>query len=260
MIENLFPLMTLSDHIWLLVWAMAGGILVFAGLVAEKVAEILNERFLGGGHPHKKLGDVGWVILMIGIAIEITDAGFAANEGWQTRQLAIKSNPAKRPISEISAFVYFKVKEAVPLENPNQGSTRVAIMMLCETNMFIGVLGYTNAFHFEGISQLTAMEADKFDRGFDGKTSEYYLQFHVEGIEPMFMRRSTKSVEWALENVRFLDIETKILPHDAEILSGSVVLTINSSFQKWFDIPAQRDLNPNSGKPGYGYQVIASVP
>ena len=69
-----------------------------------------------------------------------------------------------------------------------------------------------------------------------------------------------KTVEWALEYVRFLDIRTKFLPHDAEILGGSAVLTINSGPQKWFAIPAQKDLDQNSGKYGYGYQIMASIP
>ena len=77
-----------------LIWATAGGIAVFVGLVLEKMAEWMNERFLGGSeHPHKKLGETGWIILMIGIAIEILDAGITA-------KMIVKNDPLKMAIAK----------------------------------------------------------------------------------------------------------------------------------------------------------------
>jgi len=199
----------------------------------------------------------GWLLLMCGIRLELIAGAalaiFGIVEYVKTADEIAKNDPLNRPISEISAIVDFKVKEDNPSETPNWGMPRVAGLILCETNLVLGNV-------FQGFSQLSPLESDKFDRYFDGKTLEYVLQFHLEGVGAIFMRNNTKTAEWALENVRFLDITTKFLPHDAEVLGGSVVLTINSGPQKWFLIPAQKDLDPNSGKFGYGYQVIASVP
>lgn len=191
------------------------------------------------------------------IKTQETEIAGLSNRLDQTGDSVFKLNPINRPISEISAIVSFRVKEDKPSEIPNWGMPRVALIMLCESNWCTN----TNipGFHSGGI--LASLEADKFDRYFDGKTLEYILHFHLGGVGQLLMIKhgNTRSIEWGLEHVNFMDIETKFLPHDAEILGGSGVLTINSSHQKWFDILPQKDLDPDSGKSGFGYQVVASA-
>ena len=60
-------------------WAMIGGVIVAAGLIIEKFSEWLDERFFGEYKAHKKLEHLGWLILMLGIFIEIADAGWTAH-------------------------------------------------------------------------------------------------------------------------------------------------------------------------------------
>jgi hypothetical protein len=246
--------------------AISGGVLVFRGLWIEKKADESEKKehldaFIDEVRLLKLKSKRGWKMLMWGIALETAVAGvFAARDGWEIRQMKIieaNNDPIKRPISEISAIVDFKVKEDKPSETPNWGMPRVAGVFLCESNWCTN----TNIPGFFAGTTLVPLEADNFDRYFDGKTLEYILHFHLEGMGEILMGgKENRTVEWALEHVRFMDITTKFLPHDAEILSGSAVLTINSGPQKWFVIPPQKDSDPNSGKYGFGYQVIALMP
>ncbi len=244
--------------------AISGGVLVFRGLWIEKKADEAEKK----EHPDTFVDEVkslklkskrGWKMLMWGIALETVVAGvFAARDGWEIRQMKINAannDPIKRPISEISAIVDFKVKEDKPHETQNWGTPEVARMMLCETNQIAEN-------EFIGIGILNFLDADKFNRYFDGTTLEYVLRFQFDNFGVILGGKniSSKTAEWALEHIRFLDIQTKFLPHDAEILGGSAVLTINSGPQKWFIIQPQKDLYPTSGNYGSDYQVIASMP
>src|SRR5476651_312244 len=101
----------LGGEFWILFWATIGAIIVLVGLLLEKFAEWMNDRFLGGADkPHKTLELVGWCLLMFGICIEIADAGWSANETWETRQMAIKNDPRNATISEINATAILVIK------------------------------------------------------------------------------------------------------------------------------------------------------
>jgi len=60
-------------------FALVGGFIVACGLGIEKIAEMLNDRFLGGYKAHKTLDWFGWGLLMFGIWVEIADAGWTAH-------------------------------------------------------------------------------------------------------------------------------------------------------------------------------------
>ena len=85
--------------------AAACGIIVFVGLGIEKIADILDSKFLGEYKAHKSLELAGWCILMFGIIVEIGVAVWSANDAWQTRQAAIKNNPLNQPITYLRADV-----------------------------------------------------------------------------------------------------------------------------------------------------------
>jgi len=227
--------------------ATIGGIAVAIGLVIEEMADILNERFLGGYKPHSALRLFGWWMLMFGICIEIADAGWTAHEIRQ-------ADPNMRSISDISAIVDIKVKANTPHEIPILTTSRVAGIMMCETNII-----FTNEVF--GIGVLNFLDADKFDRYFNGPTLDYVMRFHFSDYGVILMGdKNIKTAGWAFDHVKFLDIQLEFLPHDAEILGGSAVLTINSGPQKWFEIRPQKDSYPTGGTPGTPYTIIASVP
>src|ERR1700761_2268520 len=116
-----------------LIWATAGGVAVFLGLVLEKFAEWLNENFLEKSyHPHKTIGEVGWVILMIGIGIEVVVAGGTAIDDWTTKRIAIENSPINQPISDISAVVKIKLAGTNFVQLPNWGAHWTASLTLCD--------------------------------------------------------------------------------------------------------------------------------
>jgi len=242
--------------------ASIGGIFVLVGLLLEKGKEKHLFSDVNDFRLQKTKAEWGSWILIVGIVIEIgTGAALTwieVGENIDAANRMAQLDPIKRPVSDISAIVDFRVKADKPLETPNWGMPTVAGIFLCESNWCVN----TNIPGFFAGTQLQPLVADKFDRYFDGTTLEYVLQFHIEGMGAILNQRfsSTKKVEWAMEYARFMVITTKFLPHDAEILGGSAVLTINSGPQKQFVIQPQKDLDPNSGKYGYGYQVICSTP
>ena len=98
--------------------ASLGGVVVFVGLLLEKMAEWKNEKFSPPFFkPHKWLGECGWWILMFGILAEII-VGFAlaakdeikerntANEMAQTRTNVAKIDPLNQPIGFLTASVF----------------------------------------------------------------------------------------------------------------------------------------------------------
>jgi hypothetical protein len=262
--EILYGLYASLEVRWSVVFfilAALGGEIVFLGLWIEKEANECEKKehisnFLDEERSIKLRSKIGWGILMVGIGFEVlTATGLAIRDDVEIRVAnanAIKNNPLNKPISEILATISFSVKESEPHEVPKWGRPTVAIMFLCESNMSL----LTNIF-YSGTT-LPSLEADKLDLYFDGKTMLYIISFHQEGYSTMLQREDKRSVAWALEHTHFLWIMTKFLPHDAEILNGSAVLTINAGPKKWFVIPPQQDLEPNSGTYGQTYNLVAS--
>jgi len=83
-----------------MLFAAGGGAVVFLGLFLERVAEWKSEKYIV--KPRRRLSDWGWRILMVGIAIEIADAGWTAYE-------INNANPRNQPIKSIHADVFLRV-------------------------------------------------------------------------------------------------------------------------------------------------------
>jgi hypothetical protein len=248
-----------GGEFWILFWATIGAIIVFIGLTLEKFADWLNENFLGGYKPHKTLESVGWFLLMFGISIEIADAWWSANDAWQTKQMAIKNGPLNQPISDILASVRFRVNKTDFSELPNFGNPkRLADLWLVEppdTNILFLNKDNTNFnlkfWNLEGPTQLPILDTDhsySFSDQHGGRT--YSMQFHfdedwsgIEGINGLEMKVKE------INHVNVIRINIKSLPHDLEILDGSVKLVINDTVVKKFEIPQQKnnlDGDPNA--------------
>lgn len=106
-----------------LIWATIGGILVFVGLAVEKFADWMNDRYLGGTEkPHQSLETTGWCVLMFGIFVEITVAGWSANDAWQTRQMAIRNGSRFITGYDRNLFIHY-------LKNYPKGDVKVIIGM-----------------------------------------------------------------------------------------------------------------------------------
>lgn len=238
--------MLLSDQFELLIWATAGGVLVFGGLVMEKMADWMDERFLGGWRAHRKLCEAGWIVLMIGIAIEIADAGFAANDGWQTRQIAIKNDPRNARISYMYATAFLQVKGRQFNDLTNWNPDRVALITLCKNDL-------------KHIPSFDWLEADTYRKGtyhnmFDVEGRGYAIRFQSWGFIPgMGFDSQIKD----LDDINLLQMEVNFLPRGAEITGGGVELVANN-LHKVFTILPQIDTNFPDGTPGCPYKVLAT--
>ena len=244
-----------SEPIGLLVLATIGGILVFIGLIFEKLAEWMDERFLGEWSAHKKFGEVGWIILMIGIAIEIADAGFAANESWQTRQIAIKNAPANQLISDISATVQFRVNKTDFVELPRYGDlTRAADLWLIEPPTADVVAANGGRFNGDTMWDLMAgtdlpILSTEHSISYSEQKGEqkYFMQFRFDEVWAELGLQKMKKRVNELNRVNVLRISVKYLPHDLEIIDGSVKLVVNDSVLKTFQIPRQKNNRESDG-------------
>jgi hypothetical protein len=106
--------------------ASIGGIIVFAGLLMEKIAEWMDERFTPQRYkPHKMLGECGWAILMLGILAEII-VGFALAAKDERDINNAKNAERNAPISIMTATAFLIVAPTNIAELTNLVSGREA--------------------------------------------------------------------------------------------------------------------------------------
>jgi hypothetical protein len=216
-----------EGEVAILFWATIGGIAVFIGLLLEKFAEWMDDRFLGGTHkPHKTLESIGWSILMLGIFAEIAVAGWSANDAWQTRQMAIKNDPNNFPIASVSAQVLLVEKgtNRVPRDPLGFG----------QTSLTIGSSEQIGFWRPNMAPNLTCSKCDSIKRNDpDGENMDWILSFNQNIVFPTFNGSVKDAAKWDA-----IKLQASFLPDDAVILGGTVRLTINSTFRDYI-IPAQ---------------------
>jgi hypothetical protein len=237
--------------------AISGGLLVFRGLWLEKEADEAEKKehadaFVDQIKSLKLKSKRGWKMLMWGVALETVVAGvFAARDGWEIRQMKnyeVSIDPLNRPILDISATVKFSINKADFSELPPFGNLRrTADLWLMEPpspNIIALNGGRLNErlWDLMGPSELPILDTDH-SFSFSEKTGQrtYFMQFHFDEDWAFFdLNRMEKKVN-ELNNVNVLRISVKCLPHNLEILDGSVKLVINNSVVKIFQIPKQED-------------------
>lgn len=253
-----------NGEVAILFWATIGGVFVFFGLMLEKFSEWMNDRFLAGLYkPHRTLELIGWCILMFGIFVEIGVAGWSANDAWQTRQMAIKSDPFNQPVSDISAYLEFEVNRTYSSDLQGKDIRKVfgrgiAGMFLCGTNKptasFAVTLADTNrpnsVFNVNiADSAFSPLIAESYERLADtwgkGKGQApfveftYLLNFALPNRQKVMANHLEVPIYNALEtynNVRYLLIIVDFLPYAAEVREGTVDLVINGEIHKRFYI------------------------
>jgi hypothetical protein len=233
-----------------LVWATAGGIAVFVGLILEKAAEWMNERFLGETHnPHKLLGDVGWIILMVGIGIEVVVAGGTAIEDWRIKQLTIENSPLNQPISDISVVVKIKLGGTNFVESPNWGSHWIAGLTLCDLKDAITGETLFGATGIDG-GNLKADTSDIRRVYYSDLISPhqeahgYVIRFDSQGTDLIpyipVTRATPQKVKSIIDKVKILEIDLKFIPHNSDFLGGDAKVLVNGNVQLDFDILPQK--------------------
>lgn len=121
--------------------------MVFIGLIIEKEAEDVKahggnltddeKRFI-----HKK-AEIGWLVLMVGIGMEIVlGGGIAAHDVWESNKMANaieKNSPEKQPITSLSAFV------SCEFVCPFDGRPSFVKISPSEAQGFVGELRFSNS-------------------------------------------------------------------------------------------------------------------
>jgi hypothetical protein len=242
-------------EMWVVIIAAVGGVIVFVGLLIEKLSEKLDDRFLGKDHEIKAprgLEFFGWCILMFGILVEIGVAIWSANDDWQTRQIAIRNDPWNGRILLIEARAYVRFKDDSIADLPPWGSSRVAGLMLCK-----------NKSDSWAAPNFSPLSADKFARMgavlFGGNTvreREYTLNFQSDGYEAMGVNSGTGEPVKGIFEIKALRIFLKFIPKNSEVLGGQADVIVNGRIHSVFQIPPQIDTNAINGM--IPYTVIAT--
>lgn len=259
------------------VWPIAasiGGIVVFFGLLLEKIAEWKNEGFSPPFFkPFKCLGEWGWVILMIGIALEI-GVGFAlawkdekverqtANQIAETKTNLTKGDLAQKPLFAVTAFATFRyitntwesdewdiAKQRLPYLPP-------ATLMLTPPSVLdfifldqepgarlndpeeIGIPLNTNVFmcaiNFSWSPGSRMAEKDR----------EAWIAKH-ESLQAIFKWPTNETAATIAGQVKGIELEASFLNNKTEILDGLVEVDFNNgAVHKTFLIPPQFVFSP----------------
>jgi hypothetical protein len=232
--------------------AAIGGIIVSLGLLIEKVADWMDENFIPQSYkPHKRLENIGWTILMVGILVEV-GVGFALARKDEQDINAAKNATLNANISDMSATVVFFVKETQYNEltnSDNAVSKHVGTMYLFNKK---GEMGYA----FDSLTADNLVRKNGFLFGEPNMRDNrgYSLQFHSDNWNAfMGVERQVKEIH----DLHWIRMDINFLPNGAKISDGAVELVVNN-VHKFFHIFPQTDTNPAEGTPSIPYEMFAT--
>jgi hypothetical protein len=187
----------------------------------EKISDWMNEKFLAPPYkPHKMLGEWGWILLMIGIFVEIADAGMTAIDAWQ-------ANPLNRPISSVYAVASFEVESNsvrnLPLNAPNQIGGLCLLALLRDNSVLL---------------TLDGKSCDVLP--LDGKHFLCIIKFGDSSINSwaMPMAESGERARDLIGEINGFEMIPLCLTEHAKIFGGKVKLVFNGSVRNELQIPA----------------------
>ena len=253
---------------WEFVTRHPGLVLVMIG-VAGEVACDWNEMS-GRLARAKKLSAI---LLVVGLAIEFIEAAKsdleiatlnkeAANARLETAKLeqqvaetrtnVANVDPLNQPISDISAFVEFNVRNIDPTNLTPFRFSANSSLSICET---------TEQARF-GAGTLPFLSSERVSpfKSIDIKSSH-----ETQGYSIRYQMNSTHGIDLEtvsrITNENFLTIDVSFLPMDSEIESGFALLKINSTDRK-FNILPQKAFEPDviTNLVGYkdSFKIIAT--
>ena len=193
-----------------------------------------------------------WILLVIGLMLEIPDAAKtdkeAADARLETAKLELKieqTKPENQPIRTISAFARILVKGDKWVRRPNFDDNWIAFVEfiagtnLTGSNVFFGLSATKSDIQLNNI--LGTLAKNRTDR-------EYDIAFHqghpVSDLpndagfgKPANSFSTVTSLAFSMPQFETLD--ELHFSTNTKVLSGSVVVTINSSMTWEFEIPPQ---------------------
>jgi hypothetical protein len=200
---------------------------------------------------------------MFGILVEMVDGGLTANDIWQARQMAAKNDPWNQPIADMCADVSIHFA-------PVNFETRQATPWLADFSC-IG----TNPDVLVNLGEFSAMISDSFSIEVfsDEKSNEVYRKYllHFRKLPnteftDLIVKTPGIGVFTAtakdVNQVAGLMMRLFFVPHDVEIVGGSVILQINGELRKYFVILPQKAYPRPKGMPandnGFGLTIFAT--
>ena len=179
----------------------------------------------------KSKAERGWKVLMIGIAVEIVVAvAFALMDEWEITQNA----PLNQPVATISSTVVLRFKGDGYMHQRTFNDDWSAGI-----SFFLG----TNSDEKQQVFNLSARKTDvEFGNIIGGKIDQsYVITLHQNPPYPGFpVDNGLKMPAKTFDDVGCFVLSVPQISSNAEVLSGSVVVTLNSSLIWNFDIPPQK--------------------
>ena len=242
-----------SESSWLVFWFIveaASIVCIAVGCLGEWLAEKFHFR-------HKPKTVFG-AMVVCGLAVELLAFGFSfilsfrEIEGLRSKNNELEArlvdeDPINQPISSIEADLSVKVKGADFIELPPYGTPAVAWIFLCVTNV-------NDLFQ---ASEFSVLDADTFKRFRVNGDHGYTVRFNTSLLRSRDFASPMPSVRDALKQISCVKIDAKFIPHDSQVLGGTVQLLINGQFSKRFTILPQlafesRDaLSTNNNNAGF---------
>lgn len=222
--------MTTGSIFWVVLLAISGGAFVLVGLLMERFSEKTQYENLSDFRRCKSRKVCGewWVIA--GIVVEIGVGIFSAVDAW-------RNDPLNRPIRTISATAFLTIKmENKILDPASDDNWRSGISFLLGTNE-------TDS------GQLFNLSANKKNVEFGQilgiknctNCGLFTIQLHQNPPYPGFPAEKGLGMPLkTFDDVGCLVFSMPQVSSNAEVVSGSVIVTVNSSLTWNFEIPPQK--------------------
>jgi hypothetical protein len=242
-----------------------GIVLVLLGVIGEGFEIFSKLLFKHWYEKHERgvefFGGICWLVVVIGLAWEIPEAGKSDKQAedsrlkadaleWQIAQTSTnvaKIDPRTANISDMSATAILMVMGTDFNDLTNLNPSRVARMTLWKDEKMGG--------------DLDALTAENFTRN-DFRVvfgvrdrREYGIRFHSFNFNAANGREFPVKT---IDDVHIVRMDLSFLPHDSEIAGGMIELVVNN-FHKMFQIPRQNGTNSGlSWEIGFPCIVVAT--
>ncbi len=220
--------------------ASLGGILVFIGLWMEGAPDQKSYTDVSGFRRAKQ----GWIILMVGISMEVIVAAvLAIKEGWnatQTAKMIANNDPFNKPISSIAASMHFKLKPTSRNDAPSEPQSATMIEFLEEDinrrTLNLGKFGV-----------LYAHEVTPFEHTGNGiHDSGLVIELRVspfneaDFVGSVIENNQPITPRLFMDRIRAFQCYLTFIKKESQILDGTAEVVINGTFRKEFQIYSQK--------------------
>jgi hypothetical protein len=247
---------------WLIliaVFACVGGVLVFVGLLLEKVFEKKSYLNMVDFWCCKSWREIGWKILMVGIFVEIVSAGAFAIRGEIENRQNAKNNPLKQPVSQVYAILRFEINATnFDIKKP---------VSLDSSWMSVGDYGFSakEARWFEHLDDIYTRHVKYYGIAlkFEQNTLPSWEWNDIYSTNPYDFFAPTMTVTDAISKTTVLRGYVDFIPKNTEVLKCSVQVFFNGykrDFRMTSNCISGQYSEWNPDKPGIFLDATNSIP